>query len=218
MGRSLGLSNSALFYERAFLLVEGESEENALPHLYRNLYRRGLFEDGIILVNLRSCGAWKGALGVIRANKAATTVVLLDSDCRRPGSSAKLTPERLTEVGFPPAFLADNCFFVGVKEFEDAFATGDILVVLNSYWPKEDGTAWTAAEVDVFREGQRKFSRELLDHVRRSGRPDRRSTAKKPEFAQRLARHCITEDRVPEAIRQVFCRLRILSGTADGGG
>lgn len=34
IGRAVGLTNSSLFFERAFLVVEGESEENALPILY----------------------------------------------------------------------------------------------------------------------------------------------------------------------------------------
>lgn len=42
VGRVLGLSNSALFYERAFLVVEGESEENAIPILYRHLFDRAI--------------------------------------------------------------------------------------------------------------------------------------------------------------------------------
>ena len=69
VGRSVGLTNSSLFFERAFLVVEGESEENALPILYRNLYGRSLIEDGIVLVPLFSCGAWKAILNLLNKHK-----------------------------------------------------------------------------------------------------------------------------------------------------
>ena len=84
IGRSVGLTNSSLFFERAFLVVEGESEENALPILYKNLYGRSLIEDGIVIIPLFSCGAWKAILNLLNKNKAHMTVLLLDEDCRFP--------------------------------------------------------------------------------------------------------------------------------------
>ena len=57
VAQSIGLTNSALFYERAFLVVEGPSEENALPRMYVNLFGHPMIHDGIILLNLEGCGA-----------------------------------------------------------------------------------------------------------------------------------------------------------------
>lgn len=135
IGRSVGLTNSALFYERAYLLVEGESEENAVPILYRNLYGRSMIEDGIVLIPLFTCSAWKAILKVLQRYKIDSTVILLDQDCTTPESSGRVTPEALAEMGYPPEFITTSCFYIGDREFEDAFQTADIVAVLNSVWP-----------------------------------------------------------------------------------
>ena len=38
LARELGITNSVIFYERCFILVEGETEANALPILYKKKY------------------------------------------------------------------------------------------------------------------------------------------------------------------------------------
>lgn len=212
IGRSVGLTNSALFYERAYVVVEGESEENALPILYRNLYGHSIIEDGIVLIPLLTCSAWKAVLKVLLKYKIDRTVMLLDQDCTTPGSSARITPESLAEVGYPPEFLTTSCFFIGTKEFEDAFGAADIVAVLNSVWPKEDSTAWTEAEIDGFRDPACKFSDDLLHCVRRTCVKCQRNLARKPEFAEKLARHCSTSAQIPQTIRLVFEELRDRSG------
>lgn len=211
IGRSVGLTNSALFYERAYLVVEGESEENALPILYRNLYGRSIIEDGIVLVPLL-CGAWKAILKVLLRYKIDGTVMLLDQDCTTPGSGVRVTPEALAEAGYPAQFLTTSCFFIGDREFEDAFRTADIAAVLNSVWPKEDSTTWTEAEIDRFRDPACKFSDDLMRCVRRTCVKCQRRLARKPEFAEKLARHCSTSAQIPQPIRLVFEELRVRSG------
>lgn len=215
IGRAVGITNSALFYERAFIVVEGESEENALPILYRNLYEHSLIEDGIVLINLHSSGAWKSVLSVLQRNKAEITFMLLDQDCASPISSGHVTPDILTEIGYPAEFLSTNCSFIGTKEFEDAFATEEILPVLNTHWPKEDGTAWVSADVDQFRQPETKFSDTLKDYIRSKCIKSHRSTVRKPDLAEKLAQHCKSEGQIPKAIRDVFKHLRIKSGSED---
>lgn len=212
IGRSVGLTNSALFYERAYLVIEGESEENALPVLYRNLYGRSIIEDGVVLIPLLSCSAWKAVLKVLLRYKIDRTVMLLDQDCTTPGSGVCVTPEALAELGYPAQFLTTSCFFIGDREFEDAFRTADIVAVLNSVWPKEDSTTWTEAEIDQFRDPTCKFSDDLLHCVRRTCVKCQRSLARKPEFAEKLACHCSAGAQIPQTIRLVFEELRVRSG------
>ena len=212
VGRSVGLTNSAFFYERSFLVVEGESEENALPIIYRNLYGRSYVEDGIVLINLFTCGAWKAVLKLLGRQKAPITVLFLDSDCKAENSTARVTPRALLDVGYPEYFRDNSCFYIGDKEFEDAFSSQIITEVLNSHWPKEDGALWTIPDVDQFRQPGRKFSAELVEHVRLNCEKKRRSSAKKPEFAERLARDCKDAGQVPEAIHAVFGELRKRAG------
>src|SRR5690606_35129053 len=80
VGRSVGIANSSFFYERAFLVVEGESEENAIPILYKNLFGRSLVQDGIAIVPMFTCSAWRATLHLLRRHKAEVTVMLLDQD------------------------------------------------------------------------------------------------------------------------------------------
>lgn len=44
-----GIKNSSIFYEKCFLLVEGDSEETAIPKIYRKLFNKTLSESGIVL-------------------------------------------------------------------------------------------------------------------------------------------------------------------------
>lgn len=47
----MGLKNSILLHERCFLVVEGDTEMNALPGLFYKLYGMQLQAAGICLVN-----------------------------------------------------------------------------------------------------------------------------------------------------------------------
>lgn len=167
VGQAVGLSNSALFFEKAFIVVEGESEANSLPIFYRNLYGRSLPEDGIVLVNLHGNGSWKAILKLLSQNKAAIISMLLDNDCQTNPDGALVKPVALADVGFSSDFLTNQCFFVGTKEFEDAFATRDLIAVLNAHYPKADGTTWIDGDVDQFRSASVKFAESILLEVRR---------------------------------------------------
>ena len=57
-----GLKNTNIFYEKCFLLVEGEGEENALPIMYKTCYGKSLIESGVVLINLQTNGQWSNAL------------------------------------------------------------------------------------------------------------------------------------------------------------
>lgn len=207
VGRTVGVSNSALFYERAFIVVEGESEENAIPFLYKAMHGRSMAEDGIVLLNLATCSAWKAALGILLKNRSAVTVMLLDSDCRNPESSGYVTLASLETVGYPPVFLEQSCFFVGTKEFEDAFDDADILAVLNDEWPRDDAP-WTSLDLAELRDPSRKFSEELLKRVRKSCRLEKRQSARKPSFALRLAQQAVKSSRIPTAICEALQAVR----------
>lgn len=214
LSRSAGIRNSAVFYEKAFIVVEGESEESALPILYQNILGHSYVQDRIQLINLRTCGAWKSVLYILLNNRADITVMLLDSDCTVPQSSGYVTDEVLTEIGYPEGWKDANVFYIGTKEYEDAFQTSDIVEVLNLHWPKEDAT-WTTEEIDAFRNPDGKFSSDMLDHVRRTCTPRCRNSARKPDFAEKLATHCTTNAQIPPKIQEVFSKARTLAGISS---
>lgn len=157
-----GTKNSSLFFERCFLIVEGDSEDNFLPKAYQKAAGHTLSEDGIVLINLRGNSAWQAFLKLLNKNKAKATVLMLDNDVQND-RSRKVTPRKLTEIGFPAEFLTENTFLVGTKEFEDIFSNEVICRCLNKYWKKEANNQWTAEEMQELR-NKPKFS-EALDKL-----------------------------------------------------
>lgn len=185
-----GLKNSSIFYERCFLLVEGPSEENALPILYKKYYNRNLAEDGVVLVNLESNGAWKNFLKLLKKNKENCTLLFLDNDTQYSTSTAQVTPAKLTEIGFTPDFLTNNVVLVGTKEFEDTYENSILVRMLNAKFPKDDETLWEIAEIQAIRASTVKFSEDLRVAVSR----DHRSRVGKPELALEFAKSITKEE------------------------
>ena len=81
----LGITNSLIFYERCYVLIEGETEENALPILYRKQYGRSILEDGIRIINVNGNGAVKEFLKLLSRNRKRMTIVLVDADTKGQG-------------------------------------------------------------------------------------------------------------------------------------
>ena len=71
-----GFKNTNIFYEKCFLLVEGEGEENALPIMYKKCIGKSLIEDGIILINLQTNGQWSNALKFLNINKKSINSII----------------------------------------------------------------------------------------------------------------------------------------------
>lgn len=155
-----GISNSQIFFEKCLLLIEGDSEENALPVLYKKYTGRSMIEDGVVLINLYSNSAWKPFLKLIKINKSQATLMSLDSDTQE-AKSTRLTVRSLTEIGFNQEFLDRNVFFMGAQEFEDMFSTGLICKCLNKHWPKNGEDEWIEHEIEPLRNQEKKVSSEL---------------------------------------------------------
>ncbi|GAB2954569.1 hypothetical protein GCM10027048_20030 [Hymenobacter coalescens] len=210
IGRNLGLSNTALLYEKAFLVVEGATEDEALPILYHTLYGRTPAEDGIVLVNLYSCSAWPTAMRILLKSRQEFVQMLLDQDCTSPHSSADLTIERLVEEGCSETFLVEQISFVGTKEYEDAFSNEVILAALNDTYHREDGRAWNDVDIEALRL-EPKFSDAVMKSLKTHCQPILRSKATKPKIAVAVASKCTAAD-VPTAIKQAFYLLRRRAG------
>jgi predicted ATP-dependent endonuclease of OLD family len=214
IGSSVGISNSLILYEKAFLVVEGESEEGALPILYKNIYGRSLFEDGIVLVNLCSYSSWKTTLKFLGCYRAEITVILLDTDCKNTNEGSRLTGTALEELNYPPDFIHSNCFYIGSKEFEDAFHNDDLIATLNEHYPKDNSELWENEDIEIFRKEKYKFANDLIQFVRRNCVTNFRSSMTKPEFATKLALQCLDSSQIPSTLRDVFQLLRQKAGVA----
>jgi len=212
VGRALGLTNSALLYERAFLVFEGESEQEALPIIYRSLFNSSFVGDAIVPVNLHSCSAWKSAIEVLLNNRIEMTYMLLDTDCRSPDSSGYIKQDTLAAMQINPNFLKNQVTYIGGKEFEDAFDERIVLQALNAEFPKADCSQWTSADIQAIKGKGDKFSEDLARTVRGSCVLGRRNDAKKPGIAAAIARQCVEQGDVPAALLEVFARVRMSAG------
>jgi len=155
-----GIKNSSIFYEKCFLLVEGESEQNALPIMYRKYIGRSLSEDGIILINLQTNGQWNNALKFLHATKENCTVLLLDADTQYETSVNQVTKQKLEQIGFNADFLMNKCFFIGEKEFEDVISDEQYTTICNCNFSKDDGDLWITNDFSEKRQDD-KFSESL---------------------------------------------------------
>jgi hypothetical protein len=208
--RELGITNTVMFYERCFVLVEGETEMNALPILYRKIYGHSLLEDGIQPINVKGNGAVKEFLQLLSRNRQESTIVFVDSDTKNT-DEAELTEETLRSAGFDDDFIDERLLYVGVQEFEDAFSDEVIARCLQNKWPKPEGN-WVPGDIEPLREQDKKFSDALWENlVCQYTRGALRSSWGKPVFAKELARNC-DEGEIPEAICDLFKSARTVAG------
>ncbi len=178
-----GLRNSSIFYEKAFLVVEGESEEASIGLLYKKYTGVSMPEDGVVLINIKTNGQWNNVLKFLSANKSGCTVMLLDSDTQHPTSSCQVTTQKLIDSGFDSDFLTDHCFFIGTKEYEDTYSDADIAAMANNKFPRDDGVDWNDGDFAALR-GTDKFSAEVKNLIRRKHSS---SAVSKPIIAYEMA-------------------------------
>lgn len=195
-----GFKNSNIFYEKCFLLVEGEGEENALPIMYKKYTDRSLVEDGVILINLQTNGQWSNALKFLNANKKDSTVLFLDQDTQYTTSNSRVTKDKLEAIGFDENFLNNHCFFIGGKEFEDVFNNRKYKELCNEKFRKHDDIDWCENDFENLRT-EPKFSESLKKLLSTSCR---RSIGK-PEISYQLAQNLsIEEIKEIEPIKNIF--------------
>lgn len=195
VGSNIGFPNSLLFYERCFLIVEGESESKSLPFLYKKLYGTTMIGDGIRVFSAESGGA-AVKLSHLLHHQGKTIVLLLDSD-------QKSVEDEHTAEPFPVVY-------VGEKEYEEIFSDSSISNCLNDCFPKQTGEPWKPEQIQALRSSD-KFSHALVTET--ICREQRRRVSK-PEFARQLAEHLPVSE-VPVEIRELFETVRQLADHID---
>ena len=190
----LGVRNSVLLSEKCFLVVEGQTEERALLILFEKITGETLAGAGITLVNTGGAGSVRGFVEVLIEQLKRSVVVLVDEDARSGHS-------RINEEWFSKMQLAEgiNGFFIGTKEFEDAFNDGIWLRVAQEQYPVADGPAWQLDEFADARAGEHGMGQSLEDLFSRR----LRGRVGKPQLGEALAL-TITNDEIPEVIRNAL--------------
>lgn len=203
-----GFKNSNIFYEKCFLLVEGEGEQNALPIMYKKCQGRSLHEDGVVLINLQTNGQWSNALKFLNANKKDCTVLFLDSDTQDDTSNCRVTKEKLEDIGFNEIYLENHCFFIGDKEFEDVFNNSQYTHICNQSFQKDNGVAWEEANFLTIRNDD-KFSESLKKLLSR----ECKRRIGKPEISLEIAKDLTREDILEiEPIKKLFQKIENIIG------
>ena len=190
----LGVRNSVLLSEKCFLVVEGQTEERALLILFEKITGETLAGAGITLVNTGGAGSVRGFVEVLIDQLKRSVVVLVDEDARSGHS-------RINEEWFSKMQLAEgiNGFFIGTKEFEDAFNDSIWLRVAQEQYPVADGPAWQLDEFADARAGEHGMGQSLEDLFSRR----LRGRVGKPQLGEALA-ITITNDEIPEVIRNAL--------------
>ena len=202
----LGMRNSVLLSEKCFLVVEGSTEERSLPILFDKITGETLAGAGITLLNTGGAGSVRRLVEVLITQLKRSVVVLVDEDARH--SPGRINEDWLSEMDLAEATTG---FFVGTKEFEDAFTDEVWLRVAQERFPLDDGPAWQLCDMADARASESGMGQAL--EALFSRRLHRRVS--KPQIGEALARTA-THDEIPEVIRKaVWAALNISNGTSE---
>jgi len=217
--RELGLSNTLMFYERCFVLIEGATELNALPLLYRTMYGHSMLEDGIRIISVQSNGAFKEFFRLLSRNRQEMTLVLADLDTETSREGRRLTKAILQDSHFDHEFVGSHVHYVPTasirengEEFEAAFPNTVIARCLRARWPRKQGN-WTDGSIEELRTiPGKKFSDVLKGAVWSEAIEESRSWSK-PDFGSVLGMQCLS-DEVPVEVQLLFEHARRIAGCA----
>jgi putative ATP-dependent endonuclease of the OLD family len=174
------IRNSSLFFERCFLVYEGDTEEKVLPIVYKKVTGRSFEQDGIVPNNLRTNSTWDVFLRLLSYNKSEATILFLDKDIQ--DTKKNINVGRLRSIGFSEGFATNNVVLAGNKELEDAFPDEIICHCLNNKWPRNDGRSWDIGEISVLRK-EKKFSDAIMEAVK----PVTNNRYTKHDFGEQIA-------------------------------
>ena len=220
MCRELGVPNSHIFLEKCFFIVEGESEMNFFPIVYKYLYNSTLLEDGISLINLEGNGAALNFLKLLINNKEDRIVLVVDNDSTHINNRTVMSKlKNVLEQEQADRFYKNNIIYLGNNEFEDCFSNEYISHVLNeSKYKKNEGKLWSEDDINNCRESD-KFSDKIKDMVNKyiteNGAPENgKDYITKPILGKLLADY-IQPEHIPMDIKNVINRIRTVAGIED---
>lgn len=167
--REVGISNSHIFLEKCFILVEGRSEQNFINIAYEKIFKSSLLEDGIVIINIDGNGSAITALKVLLQNGKDNVLLVLDNDstCMQ-GEGVKTTLKGIIGEEATEKFIKNNIIFVGEKEFEDCFSNEYIAKVINlAGYSKSENELWSKEDIGSLRVKD-KFSDEIKNLINRN--------------------------------------------------
>lgn len=189
--RSLGIENTHLFFTRKILIVEGESEQVAIPILFEKYREKNLHNQLVSIFNVKGREGMPHLARVIKELMADVPItVLVDSDLAfRPRTKALL--EHLAQ------YAQVRRFEIGCKEFEDAFDDEVIYEAVLTYCEAAE-EKWTKEAIEenrrrLLQNPQYKFGDALA----------KLADTDKIAIAEAIARYCPAE-KIPQKLKELF--------------
>ncbi|MGW6581102.1 ATP-dependent nuclease [Streptomyces globisporus] len=202
---ALGLRNSVLLHERCFLAVEGETEQQCIPLLFRLSQKLSLQSAGIALW---ACENNEGALHLARylVQRKRSVMLMIDADSR---SNKLFKDEKLRKAGLDldkqVAYVGEA---LGFNELEELFTDERWATAANLRWPRPAPLTWSAEDFTAHR-GTKKFSARVLDMIKREAAEA--SPNGKPAMLNGLVTTLTAPEDVPQQLREVFGQLQELA-------
>jgi putative ATP-dependent endonuclease of OLD family len=206
VSEAMGLRNSVLLHERTFLGVEGPTETQTFPVLFRLATGMSLQSAGVALI---AGNGNDGALNVVRFLKEHgrnLSFVIVDAD----SSDKKLFREdKLKSAGI----ASDEVHFLGTRELEDLFSDAQWATAANAHWPKSSPDPWTVNEFASMRASE-KFSQAIENAARGQSLEAPQS---KVGYLAALVQDLETVEEVPDQLVKVFRELAELDPLDSNG-
>ncbi|MFD4231357.1 ATP-dependent endonuclease [Streptomyces sp. NPDC058545] len=201
---AVGLRNSVLLHERCFLAVEGPTEQQSVPVLFRLSQGLSLQAAGIALW---ACGNNEGALHLAGylVKHHRTVMLMVDADSR---INKHFKTEKLIKAGLD---LAKQVSYVGeadgLNELEELFTDEQWAAAANVHWPRQPGNPWSAGDFAAHRGG--KFSTLILDMIKQQAQEN--SPNGKTDMVYSLVTTLTTAQDVPQQLRDIFTEVQKLA-------
>lgn len=199
---ALGLRNSVLLHERCFLAVEGDTELQSVPVLFRLSQGLSLQAAGIALWE---CENNEGALHLARylIEHQRTVHLMVDADSR---TNKHFTIGRLKHFGIDPATQVSYVGEAeGFNELEELFSDEQWAATANTHWPRSH-TPWEPGDFAAHRGG--KFSSAILKMVKNEAAEN--SPNGKPAMLYALTAGLRKPEDIPKQLRRLFAELQEL--------
>ncbi|MFI9060204.1 ATP-dependent nuclease [Streptomyces anulatus] len=201
---AVGLRNSVLLHERCFLAVEGSTEQQCVPLLFRIAQGLSLQAAGIALW---ACGNNEGALHLAGylAKHGRTVRLMIDADSR---SNKQFKEDKLIKFGLDPktqiSYVGEA---EGYNELEDLFDDDRWAQAANLHWPRPTGETWSAENFAAHRGG--KFSSDILFMIKEQAKET--SPNGKVDLLYGLVSLLNNKEEVPPQLRKIFSEIQGLA-------
>ena len=193
LSAAMGLRTSVLLHQRCFLAVEGQTEEQTFPLLFRLVTGKPLQSAGIALICGKSNdGALKVTQFLIEHKRDVVFIVDKDSENQKV-----FKPKKLRDHGVKD----HQIHYIGAPdELEELYADDQWSDTMNDSWPRTDGREWAAGDVAALRDNG-KFSDKLKKLIWLN---TDEGPSSKQEMNMRLVLRLRTADEVPLQFREKF--------------